>query len=674
MASRTIQTLPSPISLNCMKKPIQNILILISLSIVAPLNLNAQYFAGAELTYTALGGFDYLIEYTMYRDCYGIAAFDSVILNLSSASNPSFNTNLTLFPVSGTGQQISNSCSASNTTCNGGTLWGIQKHVYQCQATIPPSTDWVLSYSHCCRSPANTVANPTSSFYFIPALMNNINIQSNSSPRFTIDPLFVICSGVTVTINYGAVDPDGDSLSYSLVSPKTTGMNSSMMWLGGYSAQQFFSSLPPISLDPVTGDLHMSPIMNITTPMVLRVDSWRKVNNSMVNNGTIFRDINIRVMSCIDQLPVLSGIDNSLSHIYDPNDTIYHKELCVGSTLDFTIKGFDADTFNPLALGSPHLFEISWNHGIPAGNFSTYYNGTDSAYARFTWTPTAAQISNTPHCFTAKIRDDACPYYGQQSYSYCFLVNGSLNIGDDTLLCKGESVTINAVADSSMANFVWQMNGLSLGLPLNTMTHTIQTASLTPGTYNLSVQSSTGSMPGAKTCTMDINIEVTFQPDVNLGDDTIACQGDILTLDAGPGTLYTWNTGASTQSILVNQAAYYWVEVDGGHGTRCTDNDTIYVGFDTCNSILEICSVLAKAFPNPFGQSLYLQLDPAFLGPINVEMFDSEGQLIHTEHMVVTANIILQLSPPTSIPNGIYILKIINHYGQQEVMKVVKKE
>lgn len=61
-----------------------------------------------------------------------------------------------------------------------------------------------------------------------------------------------------------------------------------------------------------------------------------------------------------------------------------------------------------------------------------------------------------------------------------------------------------------------------------------------------------------------------------IGDDFNLCEGDVRTLDAGPGKdSYTWNTGATTQTIDVKDAGQYFVKVEK---EQCVLYDTINVG------------------------------------------------------------------------------------------------
>lgn len=62
---------------------------------------------------------------------------------------------------------------------------------------------------------------------------------------------------------------------------------------------------------------------------------------------------------------------------------------------------------------------------------------------------------------------------------------------------------------------------------------------------------------------------------VNLGNDTTICVDEILTLDAGTGSSYVWSTGDLTQTIEVDTAGTYWVEVT--NTTGCTGVDDIIV-------------------------------------------------------------------------------------------------
>ena len=59
---------------------------------------------------------------------------------------------------------------------------------------------------------------------------------------------------------------------------------------------------------------------------------------------------------------------------------------------------------------------------------------------------------------------------------------------------------------------------------------------------------------------------VLVSPIVDLGKDTTICNTESYTLDAGSGPNFTWNTGATTQSIVVNTSGTYSVIVENAQG------------------------------------------------------------------------------------------------------------
>jgi gliding motility-associated-like protein len=257
--------------------------------------------------------------------------------------------------------------------------------------------------------------------------------------------------------------------------------------------------------------------------------------------------------------------------------------------------GFDADTANPYVQGSAEKFSITWNNGIPSGTFTTHYNGTDSAYATFFWVPNQSHVSTVPKCFTVTIQDQACPYYGTQTYSYCITVRGMwVDIGKDTILCMGETATFTANADTTTKNYIWHVNGVPTGTPLTSNTFVFNSTLYGAGNHSVSILTNDGGVTTKCPGTDLIRVLVVPQPHVNLGNDTLICEGNSLTLNAGPGANFTWNTGHNTQSITLNMpgSQVYWVVVDGGNQQRCVDIDSIYVqivpmpnfdlGPDTC--------------------------------------------------------------------------------------------
>jgi len=536
-------------------------------------NLQASHIAGGDLSYTCIGGNDYLVTLSFYRDCSGIDEVTTAGVDFYSSCTGAFTVNLSKLPPTN-GVEVTPVCPGQATTCGTGSLYGLEKFVYQGQVTLTPCSDWVISYVEGNRNPSNTIQSPGSAYMYLQATLNNVLAPCNSSVTFSNPPSTIICSGQLFCYNHGAIDPDGDSLVYQLVTPYDQGPGSGstyVTYLPGYSATQPLVSVPPVTMDPVTGDICMTPTVNITTVLAVLVQEWRRINGVPTIIGTVGRDMQLTVISCTNNVPTVGGI-NPGATTWSATDTVYTMDICLGDTVAFPTYAHDADGTNNLTL--------SWNNGIPDGTFNVTGNNTPNAVGHFFWLPNSSYVSNSPYCFTVNVRDDNCPYVGQQTKSYCITIKGLLVKLEpdvsDSLLCLGENLTLIAHGDTNVVNYQWTVDGLPV-TPLNDSTLVFNSTSLGAGTHNVVItvdDGSTVTCPGLDYMTLT----VVQTPNVNLGADDTICSGQTVTLDAGPGAQYFWTPGSQlTQTIVVGTTNYYTVEVDGGNGTRCKDYDTIHV-------------------------------------------------------------------------------------------------
>ncbi|RQO32250.1 hypothetical protein DBR32_01170 [Taibaiella sp. KBW10] len=133
-----------------------------------------------------------------------------------------------------------------------------------------------------------------------------------------------------------------------------------------------------------------------------------------------------------------------------------------------------------------------------------------------------------------------------------------VNLGNDTAVCANVTLTLNA--GNPGAAYLWNDNSTNSTL-----------AAVNAGQYRVKV---TNTFNCATSDT--INIAHLPVPVVNLGNDTMICRVQPLTLNAqNPGSAYVWSTGASTQTISVNQAGTYSVSVT--NTSNCTGNDAIVI-------------------------------------------------------------------------------------------------
>jgi hypothetical protein len=368
-----------------------------------------------------------------------------------------------------------------------------------------------------------------------------------------------------------------------------------------------------------------------STVFGVKVEEWRIINGIPKKLGTIYRDMFIKTVNCNGNTPKLSGMDTNLTHTYNYFDTIYYKDVCLGETISFDINGYDADTLNPLLQSNPESFEISWDNGIPQGSFNIFHNGTDSAYANFTWTPDSSIMINKEFYFTATITDFACPYRLSNTFTYRILVGyAAVNIGTDKILCQGDSVNITANALAGTTNFKWFLNGVFTGKPLSESNFLFDSDTLAAFNHLLSVIAD----DGISTCKAydTININVVPKSQLNIADTVLNTPNGLI-LDAGLANSYEWYFGQSlvnTQRFYSpNQTGDYSVYINTNINGPCKDSAHFY--FDLSASIQVNEDGKFNIYPNPIKDKVFIEFVENLNQQTNFEIYDLTGKLVLKE-------------------------------------------
>ncbi|WP_254560307.1 T9SS type B sorting domain-containing protein [Dyadobacter diqingensis] len=172
---------------------------------------------------------------------------------------------------------------------------------------------YYMVWDRCCRN--GTITNIKSPgdagslFYleFPPIRKNNTDFH-NSSPKFPEIQGDYACVNSPFFFNFGGTDADGDSLTYTLVTPRqgystrdqpsvqTIGSSNypTLSWIDGITTANIIPGPKPLTVDRKTGMLSVTPGSIGLYVFSVQVDEYR----NGVKIGTLTRDFQLRVVDC----------------------------------------------------------------------------------------------------------------------------------------------------------------------------------------------------------------------------------------------------------------------------------------------------------------------------------------------------------------------------------------
>ena len=212
-------------------------------------------------------------------------------------------------------------------------------------------------------------------------LVINPFLGYNNSVQLLNAPVDKGCVGKLYLHNPSAYDPDGDSLSYRLVTCK----GQDGMEIAGYTLPQASQSF---DIDPITGELRWDvPVLQGEYNVAIMVEEWRHG----VKIGSVVRDMQILISSCNNDLPQIQCDDPYC--------------LVAGEQLSFVISASDPNGNNVslTASGAPLELPISPAMLNPETAFGL------QPQMEFLWNTTYAHIRNTPYQVVIRAKDDDVP-------------------------------------------------------------------------------------------------------------------------------------------------------------------------------------------------------------------------------------------------------------------------
>lgn len=228
--------------------------------------------------------------------------------------------------------------------------------------------------------------------------------QCNSSPNLLIPPIDWACRGAIFYHNVGAVDKDGDSLSYELTTPLRD-LNTPVadylypsnpkFYSGNYDqSNEAKNGVPKFAVSQTGTLIWDAPDMEGEYTVAIKVRQWRYFlrDRTWHDMGFVLRDMQIIVSDCKNKRPSLNV----------PAD------LCAiaGKPFDYFVPATDPDQ-DPVAIEAfgDILGEASDSVRTAPVNGTVQPTINHHAGINLSWVPTCAEVRAKPYVITLKITD-----------------------------------------------------------------------------------------------------------------------------------------------------------------------------------------------------------------------------------------------------------------------------
>ncbi|MBX7108132.1 MAG: gliding motility-associated C-terminal domain-containing protein [Chitinophagales bacterium] len=286
---------------------------------------------------------------------------------------------------------------------------------------------------------------------------------------------------------------------------------------------------------------------------------------------------------------------------------------------DFNICPLGSDTIAP----GPGYSSFTWQDG----STDSFYVVTDSG----SYILTAADMGG---CFSS------------DTIHIGFLPPSTYSMGNDTVVCKGQLVILDAGA--GFATYLWQ--DMSTNQTYN---------AINAGTYSVTVTDTDGCI---KLSTIKVN-NFGIAP-LEIGNDTSLCVGDKVIFNGGAFSDYVWQDGSKGPIFTATAPGIYYVTVTDFNG--CVQSDTAeIISFypqppDAFLTDTVLCTSEFILLEGPLGYASYLWTDGSTTSAITVVKPDVYGLTITSSDGCSSSDsTIVSLKCPTSIymptaftPNG----------------------
>jgi gliding motility-associated-like protein len=414
----------------------KRICLFILLLILTQFKLYASHIVGGEFQLKVRRGFNYTLSLRMYFD--DIHADPGLI-------NDDFNINVAIYEKT-TNQFITtvflprvsadlinykyNECTDFNSSKVRTRLLYYSKDIFLDPSIYNSANGYYVVWERCCRNASimniQTPGDVGNAFYmeFPPVIINNQRF-ANTEPIFNDITGDFPCINQPFSFPFGAFDPDGDSLTYALVTPlaghsNLIGSGSSepnppypapyplVTWVSGFGINNEIPGSPSLRIDR-NGNLLVTPNRLGLFAIAIQCNEYR----NGVKIGTVRRDFQFSVINCPYNYPPRVEMKvPGLPGFYNRKDTL---SLTIGESICYSL--FMTDSGYTIFHQNTDLFLDLTNSTLPPNVYSlslrsgTLRPGTDTLKSNLCLTTCRKFPDNVDQLYFINVivRDNGCP-------------------------------------------------------------------------------------------------------------------------------------------------------------------------------------------------------------------------------------------------------------------------
>jgi hypothetical protein len=532
---------------------------IILLCCLAPQKAYASHIPGANITYTCdpSNPLQYTFTLTMFRRCPGtlgttVSSGNFTISNTCGLANPTIPT----FNQVGVARDVNQLCDSTTSACAGGSNPSVWMYTYEAVVTLPANCDsWNMAFALCCRDASSNLSGGSGNTMACSTTLNTATSPCNNSPVVTAAPIPYACTNTPFSYCLTTSDQEGDSVTYRMIAPATTGQNP-IAHAAGFSPT---APLNGFTLDPLTGCISFNHPNTGNYVVAFMIEEYDRNGNL---KSAIVHDFQILVINCTNTPPnnPIGGITNVSGNGNQVNSNTI--AACVGQSFCFDVTFEDLVDVNDTIIVVTDALNL-----FPGATFTQ--TGVNPVVGTFCWTVVPG---NTGTVATFIGEDDGCPVKGTSALGVNIDIIQGVYAGPDASVCGGTPVQMNATGGST---FNWSP---ATGLSCTNCPNPIANPAVTT-TYTV-----TGNLSGS--CSNSDQVTITVEnvpPTATITGNIGICTGGAITsntLTATGGTNYLWNTGATTNSIVVSPGAttdYSVIVTNFINGCEAYDTATVTV-------------------------------------------------------------------------------------------------